>query len=69
MFEGFNGVVAALSKTVGQANVECVQNVGTPINEHLAAGFKLWKIQVVAGFQPEVEPALASARPDVAMKP
>ena len=56
-FEGFDGVIAAFSKTVGQANVECVQNVGTPVGEHFAAGFELLEIQPVAGFQPEVQPA------------
>ena len=37
-FEGFNGVIAALSKTVGQANVECVQDVRPPVDEHFAEG-------------------------------
>ena len=43
--------------------------VGMPVSEHFVAEFELWEIQAVAGFQPEVEPALASARPDAAMKP
>ena len=43
-FESLDGVVAALSKSVGQANVECVQDVGLPMCEHFAAGFKLWEI-------------------------
>ena len=55
-FEGFNGVVAALSKSVGQVNVECVQDVWPPVSKHSAAGPELWEIQLVAGFQPEVEP-------------
>ena len=33
-FEGFDGVIAALSKSVGQANVECVQDVRPPVGEH-----------------------------------
>ena len=48
-FEGFDGVIAALSKSVGQANVECVQDVRPPVDEHFAAGFELQKIQTVAG--------------------
>ena len=48
-FEGLDGVIAALSKTVGQANVECVQDVRPPVDEHFAAGFELQKIQTVAG--------------------
>ena len=36
-FEGFNGIVAALSKPVGQVNVECVQDVRPPVGEHTAA--------------------------------
>ena len=40
-FEGFNGVIAALSKSVGQANVECVQDVRPPVGEHFAAGLEL----------------------------
>ena len=55
-FEGFDGVVAALSKSIGQVNVECVQDVWPPVGKHSAAGPELWKIQLVAGFQPEVEP-------------
>ena len=53
-FEGFDGVIAALSKSVGQANVECVQDVGTPVGKHFAAGSELRKVQPVAGLQPEV---------------
>ena len=60
-FEGFDGVIAALSKSVGQAHVECVQNVGSPVGEHFAAGFELLEIQPVAGFQPEVQPAFGFA--------
>ena len=33
-FEGFDGVIATLSKSVGQANVECVQDVRPPVGEH-----------------------------------
>lgn len=54
-FEGFNGVVAALSKSVGQVNVECVQDVWTPVDEHFPEGPGLWEIQLVAGVLPEVE--------------
>ena len=32
-FEGFDSIVAALSKTVGQANVKCVQDVRLPVGE------------------------------------
>ena len=48
-FEGLDGVIAALSKTVGQANVECVQDVRPPVDEHFAAGLELREIQPVAG--------------------
>lgn len=54
-FEGFDGIVAAPSKSVGQVNVERVQDVWTPVGEHFAAGFELGKIQLVSGFQPKVE--------------
>ena len=33
-FEGLDGVIATLSKSVGQANVECVQDVRPPVGEH-----------------------------------
>ena len=53
-FEGFDGVIATLSKSVGQANVECVQDARPPVGEHFAAGLELRKVQPIAGLQPEV---------------
>ena len=54
-FEGFDNVVAALGKAVGQANVECVQDVGAPVGEHFAAELELREIQEVVGFQSETQ--------------
>ena len=53
--QGFDSIVAALRKTVGQVNVESVQDVGSPVAEHLATGIKLRQIQTVAGIQPEIQ--------------
>ncbi len=50
--EGFNGVVAALGKAVGQVNVECVEYVGFPVEEHVSAFVELRQFQAIAGIQP-----------------
>lgn len=39
-FEGFDGVTADLCKTVGQMNVECVQNVRPPVGSILRQDMK-----------------------------
>ena len=54
-FEGFNGVVAALSKSVGQVNVECVQDVTLPVYQHFAAGLKS-HFRRCSGFPPDPHP-------------
>ena len=50
--EGFNGVIAALGKTVGQVNVKCIQDVRFPVDEHSAAGIEFGETQSVAGVDP-----------------
>lgn len=39
--QSFDSIVAALRKTVGQVNVESVQDVRSPVAEHLATVIKL----------------------------
>ena len=53
--QDLDGVVAALSKPVGQMKVESVQDIRFPVYEHFAAGFELGEIEPVAGVEPAIQ--------------
>ena len=51
-FQNLDSVVAPLGKAVGQVKIECVEDVGFPVDQHLATGSELRDSQPVAGIQP-----------------
>ena len=50
--QGFDRVVAAFRKPVGQMKVEGIQDIRFPVYQHLATGFELGDFEPVAGIQP-----------------
>lgn len=51
-FECFNSVVTAFDEAVGEANIEGVENVKAPVQEHFAHRFERRDLQPVAGIEP-----------------
>ena len=60
-FECLDCVVATLGKPIGQAKIESVEYVGSPVDQRLAAGFEFGEVEPVAGVEPEVQ-ALGSGQ-------
>ena len=58
--QGFDGIVAAFSKSIGIRAVKSVEDIGLPVFEHPSASREFVKRKTVAGIKPFREPFRSS---------